>query len=249
MARKSLIAMIKAAGETETDYAEKLTADFTHAVQKWDKINKRVPSNSFKPSSFRCLRCGVMQVLGLPQDEGEERANMIGICAGGSFIHEYVQHIIYRMKEMGMSWEYVDVAKYVSEKKLPLEIISPSDFENNVFETKLYSERYNFRFLCDGIIKIKNKYFILEIKSISSNQFFKLKEIPKKYRTQAISYSSLLRIDDVIFLFVDRDLFNTKSFMLTATQKEKSLWQGKVLAGLKYVEDSIRSRERILYVL
>ena len=239
MARKSLLNMIKAAQEEETDYAEKLLNDITYATQKYEQINKKEISKSFKPSSIKCIRCGVMQVLGVPQDETVETANLINICAAGTFIHEYTQSIIYRMNTIGLNWEFVDVGEYIKKKNLSLEIITPSDFENGIYETKLYSKEYNFRFLCDGIIKINNQYFILEIKSISNGGLFRLKGVPEKYKPQAISYVSLLGIKSVLFLFIDRDLFNKKTFLFTPTKNDKVQWQVDIKKALDCVKNNI----------
>lgn len=228
MSRKSLMDMLKAVQEEKNiDYAKKFLADFTHTIEKIDADNSRPPSQTLKPSSLRCLRSGFFQVVGAPLDGVPTSTNLIGICESGTFIHEMVQSKAVKLD----GWEYVNVAEYVREKNLNLEILKECDFEKGEYETKLYSNKYNIRFLADGILKYKNKIFILEIKSISGSKFYTTKDVPSHYKTQAISYSKLLGIPSVLFLFVDRDLFNMKTFLYTPTEQERMDWD----ANLSYV--------------
>ena len=62
--------------------------------------------------------------------------------------------------------------------------------------------------------------------------------MPEKYKTQAVSYSTLLGIDTVLFLFVDRDLFNMKTFEYTPTAEEKAEWK----LNLEYVTECVEKR-------
>lgn len=235
MSRVNLMTMLKNATQPKTDYSKKFCTDFIFAIEKLANDNNRLPTPTLKPSSLRCLRSGFFQVKEAPCNSSSSY-NLVGICEGGTFIHEMVQSKVVQMKEMGVDWEYINVADYVREHKLDLSILKECDFEKGNFETKLQHNEYNVRFLADGIIKHKDKYFILEIKSISSNGFFKLKEVPEKYKTQAVSYSMLLGLDTVIFLFVDRDLFNMKAFEYTPSLKEKHQW----LEDLTYVNDCVK---------
>lgn len=234
MSRTNLMTMLKNAQQPKTDYSKKFCTDFVYAIEKIANDNSRLPTPTLKPSSLRCLRSGFFQVKEAPC-ETSSSYNLIGICESGTFIHEMVQSKVTQMKELGIGWEYINVADFVRKNKLPLEILKECDFEGGNYETKLQHNEYNVRFLADGILKYQNKYFILEIKSISSNGFFKLKEVPEKYKTQAVSYSMLLGLDTVIFLFVDRDLFNMKAFEYTPTGSEKAQW----LHNLEYVNKCV----------
>lgn len=234
MARKSLFELIQNASKAEHDYASEFLTDLDYHIKKIEKDNIKEISKTFKPSSIKCPRCAVMQVLGCPQNKEVRSSNMIGITSSGSFIHEMMQSKILTMN----NWEFVDVSKYVATND-DLTITKPCDFEKGIYETKLHSKKWNMNFLVDGILKKDNKYMILEIKSISSSVFFKVKQIPSKYKDQAISYCNLLGLDSVLFLFVDRDLFNMKTFLYCVSEKEKMNWKANMIRNLEYVEKSI----------
>ena len=220
MSRKSLINMIKAGEDVSQSFLAELSYTITNNQEEY------IPSKTLKPSSIKCPRCAVMQVLGYKQDEEQRTESSIGITECGSWLHTQIQQYCTKMQ----NFEYVNVGDYVREKHLPLEIVKEQDIENGEYETKLYSNQYMMSFLCDGIIKHKKsgKYFILEIKSIGNQGMYRLEEVPEQYKDQAISYSQLLEIPDVIFLFVNRDIYNKKSFLYTPSRKEIRHWQQKI---------------------
>ena len=51
-----------------------------------------------------------------------------------------------------------------------VKVVKPCDFERGVYETKLRHEGFGtpISFLCDGLLKHKGKYYILEIKSTNT---------------------------------------------------------------------------------
>lgn len=234
MGRKSLFELIHNASKEKIDYANEFLIDLEYHIKKLEKDSQKEISKTFKPSSIKCQRCAVMQVLSAPKNKEIRSSNMIGITSAGSFIHEMIQSKVVSMP----NWEYVDVVEYV-EANEDLHVLVPCDFENGVYETKLHSDMWNMNFLVDGILRKNRKYIILEIKSISSRGFFKTKEVPDKYKDQAISYCNLLGIDDVLFLFVDRDLFNMRTFLYTPTENEKINWKNMMNQNLKFVHDNI----------
>lgn len=220
MSRKSLISMIKA-GE---DVASSFLAELSHTIE--NSQEEYIPSPTLKPSSIKCPRCAVMQVLGYPRDEELRAESSIGITECGTWLHLTMQEYCLKMT----NWEYVNVAEYVTNKQLPLKIVKEPDFENGEYETKLFSEQYLMSFLCDGILRNKKtgKYYILEIKSISNQGMYRLDKVPDHYKDQAISYTQLLEIPDVIFLFVNRDVYNKKTFLFTPSREEIRNWQQKI---------------------
>ena len=220
MSRKSLISMIKAEGEYEKMFLSSLSYTIVNSQEKY------IPSKTLKPSSIRCPRCAVMQVLGFPTDQEQRTESSIFITECGTFTHENIQRYFTKMTD----WEYLNVGNFVREKHLPLEIKKEQNIENGEYETKLYSPEYNMSFLCDGVVKHKKsgKYFILEIKSIGNQGMYRLDGVPDKYKDQAVSYSQLLRIPSIIFLFVNRDIGNKKSFLYTPSREEIRNWQQKI---------------------
>lgn len=189
----------------------------------WTVENKvgHPPSKTLKPSSLRCIRNSVYQCLGVPMQSKKTSHILDGICVAGTSIHEYIQSICCIMKKTG--WEFIDVGDYIRAKKLDIQIIKESDFTKGIFETKLKCSRFGspISFLCDGILKYKDKFYILEIKSTNAGSFFKQIDVEQKHKVQAIAYSVLLDIDTVLFLYVERDLLNKKCFQFIPSSQDK----------------------------
>ena len=229
MARKSLFSMI----ENAENVSSKFLDSFIWTIERKEDAK---PSRTLKPSSLRCIRSGVYQCLGVEPSKSQKSHVLDGICASGTAIHEYIQSICLEMADTG--WEYVNVGQYISEHNLnDVKVIKPCDFERGVYETKLRHEGFGtpISFLCDGLLKHKGKYYILEIKSTNAGAFFKQNGVEEKHKAQAIAYSTLLNVNSVIFLYVERDLLNKKCFQYTPTKKEKD----KFVSDVKYATHCI----------
>lgn len=216
MARSSSFKNILKLIDVETNNLlphESFLNDLKRSIELEDKKGNTLPSKTYKPSGMNCIRASYYQISGVQPDEGESSYTLIGICNSGSDIHQRIQDAVTKMKDNGIDCEYVDVAKYVADRKLDyLDVVA-----NHGFETKLYHKDLNISFLCDGIIKYKNHYYILEIKTESGYKFLNRKGVDTKHYNQASAYSLSLGIDDVIFVYVSRDLLDMKSFCLSVT--------------------------------
>ncbi len=197
---------------------ESFLADLKRSIELDDEKGSRLPSKTYKPSGMNCVRASYYQIRGVQPDVGKSNYTMVGICNSGSDIHLRIQSAVNNMKLNGMDCEYINVAEYVRNRELSyLEIVKEPKFNDNEFETKLYHKDLNISFLCDGIIKYRGKYYILEIKSESGYKFINRKNVDPSHYHQAYTYSLSLGIDDVIFLYVSRDVLDMKSFILHVT--------------------------------
>ena len=88
-------------------------------------------------------------------------------------------------------------------------------------ETKLRHKTLNLSFLCDGIIKYKNHYYILELKTESSNKWYGREGVDPGHYNQAICYSLSFGISEVLFVYINRDIFDMKSFIFNVTDDMK----------------------------
>ena len=171
--------MIKGAKDKEVDYATDFLSSLTYTIEKVNQETKHIPSATFSPSSMKCDRQMIYKLLSVPIDDKKDSYQLVGICESGTDRHEHIQSYVNKMKDMDIDCEYINVADYVREHKLPLRIGKESNFIDE-FETHLYTYEdnevfpYNSSFLCDGIIKFKGKYFILEIKSLTNRMFMRL---------------------------------------------------------------------------
>lgn len=196
---------------------ESFVADLNVAIEKRDSANSRIPSKSYKPSSMKCIRNMYFQIVGADVDVERANACLVGICESGTDRHERIQSAVCSMKDFGIDCEYINVADFVKEHNLTdLEIR-----DQKGFETKLYNKRYNISFMCDGIIKYKGKYYILEIKTESIYKWQSRNEVAEEHVSQGTAYSVSFGIDDVLFLYECRDTCDKKAFILEITPEMK----------------------------
>ena len=217
MSRKSLKELFDFIDRDSQPVEKSFLTDLCRSIEMTDKKSKRPSSLSYKPSSMNCIRSMYFQVTGAPVDEGYTPYGLIGICNAGTDIHERIQKYVDDMKNNGFDCEYINVADYVRDHNLTdLEVV-----EQCGMETKLYHKLLNIRFLCDGIIKYHGEYYILELKTEASFKFVERKGVDPKHFHQAICYSLSLGIDNVLFVYISRDVLDMKSYMYTPNIEQK----------------------------
>lgn len=216
-ALKNVCRLIEAAKETLPVEIEFLN-DLRRSIEITDEKNSPKPSLTYKPSGMNCIRQSYYQVSGFEQDASPSNYNGIAICETGTDRHVRIQDAVEQMKKNGMDCEYVDVAKFVKNRKLDyLEIKSK---QGN--ETKLYHKGLNISFMCDGIIKYHNHYYIIEFKTEGSSKFFSRKGVDHSHYNQAICYSMALNIPEVLFVYISRDTLDMKAYIYTVTDEMKA---------------------------
>lgn len=219
MARNSLknvcrlIETVKETLPPEQDFLN----DLKRSIEMTADKDQRLPSKTYKPSGMNCIRASYYQIMGIHPDESSSSYAGVGICNSGTDIHVRIQTAVAEMWSNGMDCEYIDVKKYVMSRNLDnLEIVS-----QNGMETKLYHKGLNMSFMCDGIIKYKNHYYILELKTESSFKFINRKSVDKFHEHQATAYSLAFGINEILFVYINRDVLDMKSFMFTVTDEMK----------------------------
>ena len=219
---------------------ESFLSDLKRSIEITAKKESRKPSQAYKPSSMNCIRNMYYQVMGVDAIDDSPSYINVGICSSGSDIHERIQQAVLDMKENGMDCEYINVADFVESRGLKdLEIVERPDFENGKFETKLFNTKYNISFLCDGIIKYKSKYYILELKTEASFKWQTRAGVDSKHYNQGIAYSLNFGLDDVIFVYINRDVLDMKSFMFSVTEDMRQSIIHKIEECNGYVERQI----------
>ena len=191
-------------------------ANLKRSIEMTDEAGKGKPvSQTFKPSSMNCKRGNYYQLMGMTPDVPDSVYTSVGICNAGSDIHIRIQTAIMGMQKNGIDCKWVDVEKFVKQRRL-------DDLEIKMHtktETKLYHKKYNLSFMCDGIIEYKGKYYIVEIKSEASSKFYTRDGVDPKHYKQATAYSLSFGIDNVIFIYVSRDNLEMKTFMFNVTDE------------------------------
>ncbi len=213
---KNVMRLIDAA--TATLPPEKsFVADLTAAIEKADAAGGRTPSKSYKPSSMQCIRNMYFQMTGTERDEERGSACLVGICESGSDRHDRIQSAVSMMKKFNMDCEYIDVEKFIKMRGLDyLNVISKVGHETKLFHTGL-----KMSFMCDGIIKYKGQYYILEIKTESIYKWQSRTGVAEEHIPQGTAYSVSFGIDQVMFLYENRDNCDKKAFILEVTEEMK----------------------------
>ena len=94
-------------------------------------------------------------------------------------------------------------------------------------------------FMCDGIIKYKNHYYILEVKTETSNKWWSREGVDEKHYNQATAYSIAFGLDEIIFLYVNRDILDMKTFIFKPTDDMKQNLIGTIEECDEYVKKII----------
>lgn len=220
MARQSLknVCRLIEVAKQELPVEQSFLNDLRRSIEMSEEKNSRKPSQTYKPSGMNCIRQSYYQITGVEPDKGSSNYNGIAICETGTDRHVRIQNAVATMKENGMDCEYVDVAEFVKSRKIKnLEI--KSQVGN---ETKLYHKTLNISFMCDGIIKYHNHYYIIEFKTESSNKFIMRKGVDSSHYNQAICYSMALGLPEVLFVYISRDTLDMKAYIYTVDDEMKN---------------------------
>ena len=207
--------------------------DLKASIELSETKDKRKPSQTYKPSSLHCIRNMYYQVTGAESEKDRDSSELIGICESGTDRHDRIQKAVMRMIENNIDCEYIDVAKFVNARGF--ENITVVDKSGN--ETKLYNKELNMSFLCDCIIRYKDKYYILEIKTEASSKFWNRTGVNPDHILQGTAYSLNFGLDDVIFLYECRDNCNKKCYKLHVTDDMRNNLVHKIKECNEYVNN------------
>lgn len=208
-----LIDSVKEVLPPEQDFLNSLKRSIEMDANK----DQRLPSKTYKPSGMNCIRASYYQVSGIEPDVSDANYTGVGICNSGTDIHKRIQLAVTYMSQNGFDCSYIDVAVFVKNRNLDdLNIVSQEGFE-----TKLYHKKLNMSFMCDGIIKYKNHYYILELKTENSYKFANRKDVDPSHYNQGTAYSIAFGIPEVLFIYISRDVLDMKAFMFVPTDEMK----------------------------
>ena len=219
MARTSMKNVCMLIKQAENQFPPEISFlnDLKRSIELDDIKNSRKPSQTYKPSGMKCIRQSYYQITNAEQDPKHSSYTGVGICNSGTDIHERIQKAVSNMRNNGFDCGYIDVAWFVKNRNLDYLEIK----EQKGMETKLYHKDLNISFMCDGIIKYKNHYYILELKTETSNKWFTRQGVDKYHYNQGIAYSTALGLNEVIFVYISRDTLDMKSYMFNVTDEMK----------------------------
>ena len=222
--------------DTNKDYATLFINDLYSTIKKINLEEEHKVSKTFKPSSMKCARNMQYQIMGTEQDKSIVNPSMVRIGECGTDSHLRIQHWIVKMKEAGFDCEYINVADYVRSRNLTdLEILKePTEDE---METKLYNKKYNITFMCDGIIRYMNRYFIFEFKTETNYKFAPRKAMNEEHIPQICAYYLSFKIPDIMMLYENRDTCMHKAYHIVVD--DNMVWEN-VLSKIEEVNSCIQ---------
>lgn len=193
------------------DFSGLFLTDLVNDIEMNSRTESRKSTKAYKPSMMKCQREVFFAFNDYEKEDGSFDFQSIGILENGTDRHKRLQDILGKSKTI----EYLDVEKYIMDEQLGyLSVIG--NFGN---ETLLFDKRYNIRFMTDGLVKYRDKVFILEIKTEASMKFDKHSGVWEEHFNQASCYSIAFGINDCLFLYENRDTLDKKVYHLHVTKE------------------------------
>lgn len=191
-----------------------------------------VPHRTFAPSAFRCDRRSWFRLRGVEPDVIKTPDAVLNFSAEiGTACHRMIQR---NLRDMLKS-DWINVMNYVYDFKRSDTYYNcvPTDDE---LETFVSTENPPVRFACDGIIRLKDKLYLLEIKSSEYGSWNELTDPKPHHIDQVKCYCTLLHLDDVIFMYIDRQYGGIKCFEYHVSKSDKD----SILERFQRVQDMVR---------
>lgn len=187
-------------------------------------------SKSFAPSAMRCKRKSWFRLRGtLPDTLIEPDTVMDHTATVGTALHAHIQGLL--SKALGEDW--IDVETYLTQFPIPYKYT----LVKNGYETLVQIDDPPIKFACDGIIRLKGCYYLLEIKSSEYDSWINLKETKPHHKEQINAYSTMLNIPHVLTLYIDRLYGKVKSFEFSVSAETMS----RIKQEMIYVQDMAKA--------
>lgn len=197
--------------------------------------SKRMPHQTFAPSSFRCDRRSWFRLRGVTPDTNSNPDSVLEFAAQmGTACHRMIQSNLKAM--LGSDW--VDVMKYVY-RELPNNRMYTCTHSDDGFETLVDVADKRVRFSVDGLILWKGQYTLIEIKSVEFSVWNELTEPRSEHSDQVKFYGSLLNVHKALVIYIDRQYGQLKCYEVDITSSDKSYVEQKMSYVLSCVESGI----------
>lgn len=187
---------------------------------------------TFAPSAIRCPRLNWFRLRGTEPDNVKKPDRSLQFTADiGNKCHELIQsRLSNSLKE-----NWIDVSEWI-ESYTNLE-----DYEliNKGYETLIEIKHPPVRFACDGIVKVNETYYLLEIKSSEMNSFRELTEPKPQHIEQTQCYCTLLNLSKVLFVYIDRSYGDIKCYETTVSEYDKQKIQDRFESVMNAVDTNL----------
>lgn len=171
------------------------------------KVKSAEPkSRTFAPSAFRCNRKNWFRLRGTTPDMLDVPDVTLNYKAEvGTARHEIIQSNL--KNALGDDW--IDVEQYLNDNS---DITYDYSVQQSGYESRVSISNPPIKFACDGIIRWKDKLYLLEIKTADYSSWDELTDPKEIHIDQVKCYCTLLKIHDVLFLYEDRQYGGMKCY-------------------------------------
>lgn len=201
-----------------------------HVTTKIQKECAKPKSRTFAPSSMRCDRKSWFRLRGTQPDFLDSPDLGMNFRAEiGTARHRVIQQNL--QEALGTNW--IDVEDYLKSIDFPHKYkVTKSGYESLI---EIISPP--IKFACDGIIQLNGKLYLLEIKTADYESFSSLSNIKEVHRDQIITYSTILRISNVLVLYEDRQHGEMKCFEMKVSYTDMQ----NLITRMNYVIDCVNT--------
>lgn len=189
---------------------------------------------TFSGSSFRCDRRSWFRLRGTEPDTIVVPDKTLNFSAEiGTACHRLIQSNLINI--LGDDW--LSVQDYMDSHNLPYEYTVEHD--DGDLESQVHVFNPPIRFAVDGLLRWKNKIYLLEIKTSEFNSWNELTAPKPQHIDQVQCYASLLDIHDVLFLYQDRQYGSFKCFEVKVTDYEMQKIKNRFAYVMEMVEKNL----------
>lgn len=235
---KNIAKLVRQATDESSTPAKEFHNLLNQSIVMTERERHRPPSKTYKPSSLGgCMRRVYFEITGAPIDPNPDiDPDFVSIAESGTDRHERIQQHIINMQKHGIEVEWVDVEEYLKLYPQP----GTRVVERKGYEYKMRNDIFNMSFMCDGIIKFKGEYYILEIKTEASFKWNGRTDAEEKHKVQAAAYSTAFGIDKVMFIYEQRDFCKKKVLVIEITDTDRD---EKVIDYIHTVDGYVERKE------
>lgn len=200
--------------------------------EKYKEKEDHIPSKTIAPSSFRCDRSQFFRLRGVEPDKDINIDKEIEFTAElGTFCHQLIQENLSK----AIKTQWIPVSSYLESFVKDHEYVVKS----NGYETLVKFLDTPIKFACDGIIRMGDDYYLLEIKTAEHQSFQRLSKPKDNHIDQVNCYCTLLGLEKVLFLYQDRSYGEIKVFEYKVTSRIKEQVISKINKIIDCAENSI----------
>ena len=185
---------------------------------------------NIKPSKIQCERQMYYILTNAPANAvttTDPKLTMIQKV--GTYCHLMIQEAMSKANpSMIIYRDPHDLVKEAEAKGLHTHIVPTTHSEDNKYECHCYNDEYDLSFMWDGALYIKDLSTIVEIKSEDHFKNIKRLAPDEGHIEQATCYSLALGVDDVVFLYLNRNYLNIKPYLVHVTPEMKQVVIDKI---------------------